>query len=90
MAITSTTVSVGTTAVRLDSSDGPGPTGSTAVRNAGTATVYLGGPNVTTSNGIALDVGQTFTADLAPNDALYGIAASGTHDCRVIQLGAPG
>lgn len=90
MAVASSTVSVGTTATRLDPDAGVGPSGSFAVRNAGTATIYLGGPNVTTSSGLPLDVGQTFTADLAPLDALYGIAASGTHDCRIVQLGGAG
>ncbi len=90
MSIANNAVSVTTTATRLDPSEGPGPVGSFAVTNTGTGTVYLGGQNVTTSNGIPLTAGQTFAADLAPNDALYGITATGTQDCRIIQLGAPG
>lgn len=90
MAVVSSPVSVGTTPTRLDPSDGVGPVGSFAVTNAGTLTVYLGGATVTTSTGVPLAVGQTFSADMAPNDALYAVAASGTHDCRVIQLGSPG
>jgi hypothetical protein len=90
VAVTSNTVSVTSTASRLDPDAGVGPSGSFAIRNAGTATIYLGGPNVTTSSGIPIEVGETFTADLAPNDALYGIAAAGSHDCRIMQLGAAG
>lgn len=90
MSVTSNAVSVTTTATRLDPDAGIGLSGSFAVRNNGTATIYLGGPGVTTSTGLPLDVGQTSTADLAPLDALYAVAAAGTHDCRIMQLGAAG
>lgn len=90
MSIANNAVSVTTTATRLDPNEGPGPVGSFAVTNTGAGTIYLGGPNVTTSNGVPLSAGQTFSADLAPNDALYAITASGTQDCRIMQLGSAG
>lgn len=52
------------------------------VRGAGTvkfsADVYVGGPDVTTSNGFPLSAGDTFSLDLARSDSLYAITASGT------------
>jgi hypothetical protein len=86
MAVNSRAVSVGTTATRLDNSGNNAQ--SLAVYNAGSATVYVGGSDVTTANGIPVAATSWGPGmDLKPGDALYGIVASGTHEVRVIESG---
>lgn len=88
MAIQSQQVSVGTTATRLDSvAFGSMTRESCIVRNRGSAAVFLGGSDVTTTNGLPLDPGEFFSADIQASDALYGVVASGTVECRVMQVG---
>ena len=49
--------------------------------------LYLGSATVTSgSYGFRLDPGQTFTADLNPNEELYGITASSGITVAVIRL----
>lgn len=89
MAIATQQVPVGTTVVRLDPlSAAQVQRGSCLVRNRGTAAVYLGGPTVTTVNGFQLDAGEALPVDLQPADALYAIAASGTHTVHVMEVGS--
>ena len=45
--------------------------------NTGSNTVYLGGASVTSSNGVALIANWIQPMQLGPNEALYGICASG-------------
>jgi hypothetical protein len=59
------------------------------VRNRGSVAVYLGGSDVTTATGYQLDPGEAQPVDLAGYDSgLYGIVASGTAVCHVLQVGA--
>lgn len=95
----SRTVSVGTTATRLDTtsdstndaavSSGGGNYGQSIILyNAGAATVYIGGSDVTTANGLpiaATSYGPAF--DLNAKDGLWGRVASGTCDVRVLEIG---
>lgn len=91
MAVNSRAVTVTTDATRLDgtsdlddSISGQG----IAVFNNGEATVYLGGPSVTTSTGVPVTAGTWGPGfDLSVSDALYGIVASGTVEVRVIESG---
>lgn len=88
MSVSQQAVSVGTAATRLDPiTDGTIPKGSCAIRNNGAAIVYIGASGVTTANGYPLDPGREMSADLGPGDALYGIVASGTVECRVVEVG---
>lgn len=88
MSVSQQAVLVGTAATRLDPiTDGNIPKGSCVVRNNGAATVYIGTSTVTTSNGFPLESGREIAADLAAGDALYGIVASGTVECRVLEVG---
>lgn len=49
--------------------------------------VYLGDPSVsTTSYGFRIDPGQTWTADLMPNEDLYAVTDTGTTQVAVIKL----
>lgn len=86
MAVLSRAVTVGTTATRLDSDEGGQASQAFSMKNIGSATVYLGGPDVTTANGAPLAAGEWFAADLAKYDVMYGIVATGTQACRVIEV----
>lgn len=91
MAVKSTAVSVTTSATRLDRVDDTGDAQageSLAFYNNGAVPVYIGGSDVTSSNGApvpALSWSPSF--DLGGADALYGITASGSADCRVVESG---
>ena len=54
------------------------------LHNLGGGAVYLGGSNVTTSNGYKLDNGDKLTLIIGDVEALYGVAASGTHTLAVL------
>lgn len=86
MAMTSRAVTIATTATRIDADEGGSSTSQGAsVYNAGTATVYLGGSDVTTANGYPLAVGEHLSVDLALAHVLYGIVATGTQAVRVLE-----
>lgn len=87
MAVSSSVVSVGTTATKLS----PDPTdnqagSSVAVNNTGAATVYLGGSGVTTSAGFPLAAGGQIAVDLG-GESLYGIVTTGTVSVTVLATG---
>ena len=54
------------------------------LHNLGGGAIYLGGSNVTTSNGYKLDNGDKLTLIIGDVEALYGVAASGTHTLAVL------
>lgn len=61
-------------------------TGSLVINNTG-GVVYLGGSNVSSSNGLAVASSATtyFTIPLFPGDSVYAIAASTTSVVSVLQ-----
>lgn len=65
-----------------------GPSGWFYVVAGTAATVYLGSPVVTSSNGAAIAAGGTVTGFLFPGDTLYALTASGTSTLAVLQTGA--
>ena len=54
------------------------------LHNLGAGAIYLGGSNVTTSNGYKLDNGDKLSLIIGDVEALYGVAASGTHTLAVL------
>lgn len=54
------------------------------LHNLGGGPIYLGGPNLTTSNGYKLDNGDKLTVPVGDHEALYAVAASGTHTLAVL------
>jgi hypothetical protein len=77
-------VSVGTTPTDLTQASITGASyHRMLVYNAGSATVYIGGPSVTTSNGLPLAPGASI--GVGARSELYGVAASGTHEVRVLE-----
>jgi hypothetical protein len=54
------------------------------LHNLGGGAIYLGGANVTTSNGYKFDNGDKLTVTVGDHEALYAITASGTHTVAVL------
>ncbi len=54
------------------------------LHNLGGGPIYIGGSNVTTSNGYKLDNGDKLSIIIGDLEALYGVAASGTHTLAVL------
>ena len=77
------TVSVGTTAVRLDT--GLSGRRYIVIVNNGTSPIYLGTSVVTTANGIPLAASASATFNLGPAIPLFGISTA-TQDVRVLEV----
>lgn len=78
MAVSAERVTVGTTATLLVG----GLRGGVAIKAA--SDIYVGGDDVTTSNGWLLSAGQVYEDTVQPSDYLYGVVASGTVVASVI------
>lgn len=80
MSMTSAQVSVGTTATVLVT--GIKGSAELTIKNAGAASVFLGGSGVTTTTG--LDLASGATVGLTVHESLYGIVATGTVTVHVL------
>ena len=49
------------------------------LHNSGGGVVYIGGSNVTTTNGYKLDNGDKMELPVGDHEALYGVTATGTN-----------
>lgn len=96
MAVVSSAVIVGTTPTELTVSGGSdgdtfgtnAPGSGLAVDNIdGTATVYVGGADVTTSNGYPVRAGRDTSFDFEQGERMFAIVASGTQTIRTLRLG---
>lgn len=56
------------------------------VQNLGNKAIFIGTGTVTSSNGVRIAAGGTYSTDLGPDIALKAIAETGTQDVRVLQL----
>ena len=54
------------------------------LHNSGGGIVYLGGSNVSTTNGYKLDNGEKLSIMVGDHEALYGVTASGTNVVGVL------
>jgi hypothetical protein len=79
---TSSQVNVTTTAVVIVAATGFDQTA--CLHNLGGGAIYLGGSNVTTANGYKFDNGDKLTVLVGDHEALYAIAASGSHTVAVL------
>lgn len=87
MAIKNSAVSVGTTATALSSAADTGGVPGSAIAVVPAAQIFVGTSDVTTETGFPVAANATFTADLGPGEALYGVAASGTVSVQVLEIG---
>jgi hypothetical protein len=65
---------------------GAGYPGSVAIKNIGAVTVYIGGSDVSSSNGFPLNENDSLEADLV-NDQVYAVVASSTQEIRILFRG---
>lgn len=85
MAITSGSQTVGTTAVQIDG---------VAVyqshihirNNDSTKTLYVGGPDVTTANGLPIDKLTTIEFDIPPGEAAFMISSDTGHSVSWLRI----
>lgn len=70
-------VTVNTTATVLVAATGFDQTA--WLHNSGGGVVYIGGSNVTTTNGYKLDNGDKMELPVGDHEALYGVTATGTN-----------
>lgn len=82
MSLSSAAVTVATTATPLHTGS-VNPSKIVVYNNDATATLYVGGADVTTSNGIAVTAGRSFSMSLGPGQVAFGIVASSTLNARV-------
>jgi hypothetical protein len=87
MAFSTSSVSVGTGATPLvnpttGSISDPVPV--VLFNNDAAATLFIGGPNVTTGNGFPILFKTGISFRLMASDPVFGIVAAGTLDCRVM------
>jgi hypothetical protein len=64
------------------------PVGKAYFSNGTGAAVFLGGANVTTTNGYQMAVSTAFAADLYPGDVIWAVVASTGSTLSVLQTGA--
>ncbi len=78
MAVTSGHITVGLTATIIDGTHNG--VFKLTIHNAdNTAKVYIGGPNVTVSNGLGIEKLQSLQFQLAPLDSLYAVSDKADH-----------
>jgi hypothetical protein len=90
MAVVAASVTVATTATLLSASSETDHASGQSVMvkvPTGGATVYIGGSGVTSAAGFPVAAGEATAFDLSPEDALYGITASGTQAVNVLRTG---
>lgn len=88
MGVATVQLSIGTTPVvfRPDSSRPMPPGASLLIANRGTVAVFIGTSGVTPSNGFQLDPDQRMSFPVGTaGEKVYGVTASGTTVCHVIQ-----
>jgi hypothetical protein len=51
--------------------------------NDATATLFVGGSDVTTTSGVAVTAGRSFSMNLGPGEVAFGIVAASTLNARV-------
>jgi hypothetical protein len=85
VSIAAARVTVTTSATALDAPDPGSGSYDVLVRNRGTASVDLGGSDVTTGAGFELAAGDVLT--FQGNEILYAVAASGTVRVDVLRAG---
>lgn len=86
MTVVADQISVGTTATLLVAGDRDGLR--IAVRNRDADPVYLGGDDVTTSEGFQLDEGESASFFIDTEDDLYAVVGSGTARVDTLVSGA--
>lgn len=81
---------VNNSATSLDANVTSGTARSVILRNRGTIAIFVGGADVTTSNGYQVDPGESLSIDVSgwggANVAVYAITVSSTATVHVLQV----
>jgi hypothetical protein len=79
-------LTVGTTAAQIATGGNVTIPESVLVQNpvGATATVYLGGSDVTTANGVAVIAGASISVDMVA-DSLWAVVGTGTQEIRTLE-----
>ncbi len=83
--ITSGTQSVGTTAVAIDGTSAA-PSKIKIRNNDSTKTLYVGGPTVTTANGLPVDKLTTIEFDLPAGEQMWMVSTENGHTVSWLRL----
>ncbi len=83
--VSSAKVLAGTTATLLVQADTDGCR--VLVHKDQQHTIYLGGADVTTTNGFLFDHDGTVDISLPANAKLYAVVATGTEPCYILKIG---
>ena len=79
MAITSGQIIVGTTRQQIDGTSA-NPFKLHIHNNESTLTLYVGGSDVTTSNGLRLEAKDSLEIQMNPGESIYIVSTSNNHD----------
>jgi hypothetical protein len=82
MALSSAAVTVATTATPLHTGS-TNPQRVVVYNNDASVTMFVGAHDVTTSTGIAVAAGKSFSLLLQPGEVAFGIVATGTLNARL-------
>ena len=83
MTITSQGYQIGTAVVNVVGED-ENPQHVYLHNSEGTNSIWVGGENVTTTNGYEIEKKLTFEITIAPGDKLYAVASGAGRDLRVL------
>lgn len=86
MAVKTNRVTVGTSLVELTAGD-RNPS-SIAIKVLSGSTIYFGGPDVSTSNGWAVAVGESVSIDLEVGETVHVVTTTGTAEVQTMRGGA--
>lgn len=85
MPVSSGQVTVGTAATLIDTTDVM-PWQLQIANNDNTATVFLGGADVTTTNGMAVQKLEHQIFEMSPGDRLYAVSSQSGHTVSYIKM----
>ena len=85
MSVTTAKVTIGTTAVQIDGND-VNPVTIYIHNLDSTKELFIGGANVTTSNGYVINKSSEQSFTLSPGDALYMISSGAGHEVSYMKM----
>lgn len=85
MAVTSGSQTVGTAALQIDG-NAVYQSHMKVRNNDSTKTLYIGGPDVTTANGLPIDKLTTLDFDLPPGEAVYMVSSDTGHSVSWLRI----
>lgn len=89
--VATTAVTVTTTPTKLPGNAQANRRALVAYNNSAATTIYIGGSDVTSANGMVVPAGTASPSfDIGPNVLVYAVTSSGTADVRVMEVSSAG